>query len=397
MTADPEGRVLVLAAIGRDGPLISHTLLQAGIETVLCDAPEQVRSRILEGAAAVILTHESLGDNGVSVISDAIRKQPSWSDLPILILTAGGEITQRIQGNLKLLEPLGNTTLLERPVRTTTLVSVVQTALRARARQYEIRDHLLERSRAAEELARNNEDLRQFALVAAHDLQEPIRTIASFAQLLAVRYKGRLDDDADEFISHIVTGAYRMGSLVEDLLTFAQLSTRPTILAPQESEVMLETALFNLAAKIAESGAAVTHDALPQVMADQMQIVQVFQNLISNAIKYRSKEPPRIHISAEPHGAEWTFCVRDNGIGFKQEYAERIFGLFKRLHGREVPGTGIGLANCRKILERHGGRIWAVSEENRGATFYFTLPAAAKHPEAEQPWLYQASTQAQVN
>jgi signal transduction histidine kinase len=397
MTSDPEGRVLVLAAIGRDGPLICQTLSQAGIESVVCDTPEQVRSRILEGAAAVILTHESLGANGVSVIADGIRKQPSWSDLPVLILTAGGEITQRIRGNLKLLEPLGNTTLLERPVRTTTLVSVVQTALRARARQYEIRDHMLERSRAAEELARNNEDLRQFALVAAHDLQEPIRTIASFAQLLSVRYKGKLDADADEFISHIVNGAYRMGHLVEDLLTFAQLSTRPTILAPQESEVMLETALFNLAAKIAETGAVITHDALPQVLADQMQIVQVFQNLISNAIKYRSKEAPRIHISAEPHGAEWTFSVRDNGIGFKQEYAERIFGLFKRLHGREVPGTGIGLANCRKILERHGGRIWAVAEENRGATFYFTLPAAAKHAEAEQTWLYQASTQAQVN
>jgi light-regulated signal transduction histidine kinase (bacteriophytochrome) len=137
---------------------------------------------------------------------------------------------------------------------------------------------------------------------------------------------------------------------------------------------MLETALFNLDAKIRENGAVVTHDPLPRVMADQMQIIQVFQNLIGNAIKYRSAEPPKVHVSARLEGTECIFCVRDNGIGFKQEYADRIFGLFKRLHGKEVPGTGIGLANCRKILERHGGRIWAEAEEGVGAAFYFALP-----------------------
>jgi len=401
MTSDSENRVLVLASIGRDGPLICQTLKDAGIAAELCASLEQVQHCIDQGAAAVVLTHESLGGRGVEIIAEAIRKQPSWSDLPILILTAGGDITQRIQGNLKLLEPLGNTTLLERPVRTTTLVSVVRTALRARTRQYEIRDHLFERSRANEELARSNDDLRQFALVAAHDLQEPIRTIASFAQLLAVRYKGRLDPDADEFIGHIVNGAHRMGFLVEDLLTFAQLSTRPTVLTAQDSDVMLEAALYNLAAKMGESGAVVTHDSLPRVMADQMQIIQVFQNLISNAIKYRSADSPRIHVSAEQSGAEWTFAVRDNGIGFKQEYAERIFGLFKRLHGREVPGTGIGLASCRKILERHGCHIWAVSEEGHGSTFYFTLSSAPperliEEQHTQSKWLFPASTQVQA-
>ena len=347
----------------------------------------------------MVVTPEALGDEGVDVIAEAVRKQPSWSDLPILILTPGGELTERIKGNLKIFEPLGNTTLLERPVRTTTLVSVVRTALRARLRQYEIRDHLLERSGVAEELSRNNEDLRQFALVAAHDLQEPIRTIASFAQLIAVRYQGRLDPDADEFISHIVGGAHRMSRLVEDLLTFAQLSTRPTVLSSHAAQTILETALFNLAAKIKESGAKITYDPLPQVMADQMQIVQVFQNLISNAIKYRSNQPPHIHISAQPDGSNWVFSVRDNGIGFKQEYADRIFGLFKRLHGREVPGTGIGLANCRKIMERHGARIWAVSEEGKGATFFFNLAAAAaSQPIAEDDeWQHcTVSTQAQA-
>jgi light-regulated signal transduction histidine kinase (bacteriophytochrome) len=268
-------------------------------------------------------------------------------------------------------------------------------------RQYEIRDHMLERSTVAEELARNNEDLRQFALVAAHDLQEPIRTVASFAQLLAVRYQGKLDPDADEFINHIVGGAQRMSRLVEDLLTFAQLSTRPTVLSAHESQLMLDTALFNLAAKIQETGAVITNDPLPQVMADQMQIVQVFQNVISNAIKYRSDVPPRIHVSAQQEGTDWVFSVRDNGIGFKQEYAERIFGLFKRLHGREVPGTGIGLANCRKIMERHGARIWAVSEEGKGSNFFFTLPAAAAAAtptsEEDPEWHSAASIQTQVS
>jgi signal transduction histidine kinase len=395
---DPGLRVLVLASIGRDGSLLCQTLARAGIDACLCDAPGQVSRQLVEGAAAVVLTSEALGDEGVNVIGGAVHKQPSWSDLPILILTPGGELTERIKGNLKVFEPLGNTTLLERPVRTTTLISVVRTALRARIRQYEIRDHLLERGSAAAELARNNEDLRQFALVAAHDLQEPIRTIASFAQLIAVRYEGKLDPDADEFISHIVGGAHRMSRLVEDLLSFAQLSTRPTALTLQDAQVLLETALFNLAAKIKESGAIVTYDPLPQVMADQMQIVQVFQNLISNAIKYRSSQPPRIHISADLDGSDRVFSVRDNGIGFKQEYADRIFGLFKRLHGREVPGTGIGLANCRKIMERHGGRIWAVSEEGKGATFFFTLAVAASQPIAEDnEWQHcAASTQAQA-
>jgi light-regulated signal transduction histidine kinase (bacteriophytochrome) len=232
---------------------------------------------------------------------------------------------------------------------------VVRTALRARQRQYEIRDHLLERGRVAEELERSNEDLKQFALVAAHDLQEPVRTVASFAQLLAIRYEGKLDPSADEYINHIVSGAHRMSRLVEDLLTFAQLSTRPTVLSSQDSEAMLETAQFNLDAKIRETAAVVTHDLLPRVMADQMQIIQVFQNLIGNAIKYRSAAPPSVHVSARLEETECTFCVRDNGIGFKQEYADRIFGLFKRLHGREVPGTGIGLANCRKFWSGSAG------------------------------------------
>ncbi len=392
MRDNPEDRVLILASTGRDAPLLREALEEAGIGVAICDSPQGVAHEILNGAAAIVLTQESLGAAGVNAIANAIRMQPSWSDLPVLILMPDGAGVERANGNLAALDPLGNITLLDRPLRATTLLSVVKTALRARMRQYEIRDHLLERSRTAAELARNNEDLRQFAMVAAHDLQEPIRTVASFAQLLGQRYRGRLDEDADEFIDYIVGGAYRMGRLVEDLLTFAQLSTRTTVLSAQDSEAMLETALFNLAAKLRESGAEVTHGSLPRVMADQMQIVQVFQNLISNAIKYRSAERPKIRVTATENGPDWIFAVEDNGIGFKQEYAERIFGLFKRLHGRDIPGTGIGLANCRKILERHGRRIWAVSEEGKGATFFFTLAGAAAKPAEETSWNSAAST-----
>lgn len=380
-----EGRVLVLAPIGRDAKLICDALTRAGVPAEPCFGTEQLADEIREGAAVVILAQEALDKRRIEVLGEAIRKQPSWSDLPIVLLTAGTDTPVRFKSNADIMRLLGNVTVLERPVRPVTLVSVVRTVLRARERQYEIRDHLLERTRTAEELARNNEDLRQFALVAAHDLQEPIRTIASFAQLLAMRYKGELDSDANEFIDHIVGGAQRMGCLVEDLLSFAQLSTRATAFSPQEARTALETALFNLGAKIHETSATITYDPLPRVMADQFQLAQVFQNLISNAIKYRRAEAPRIHISAEADRGEWIFSVRDNGIGFKQEYAERIFGLFKRLHGREVPGTGIGLANCRKILDRHGGRIWAESKEGYGSTFYFTLPGAPATHDVSEP------------
>jgi PAS domain S-box-containing protein len=228
-----------------------------------------------------------------------------------------------------------------------------------------------------EELARSNRDLEQFAYVASHDLQEPLRMVTSYVQLLAQRYNGKLDSDADEFISFATDGASRMRKLINDLLTYSRVKTQGKALEPTDCETVLNESLDNLKMAIEENSALVTHDSLPTVMADNPQLVELFQNLIGNAIKFRGNEPPRIHVSAGRNGSGWIFSVRDNGIGIAPEYSKRIFIIFQRLHNREkYAGTGIGLAICQKIVERHGGRIWVESEVGKGTTFYFTLPAS---------------------
>jgi light-regulated signal transduction histidine kinase (bacteriophytochrome) len=223
--------------------------------------------------------------------------------------------------------------------------------------------------------------LEQFAYVASHDLQEPLRTVTSYVQLLARRYDGKLDSDADEFIGFAADGAVRMWKLINDLLAYSRVGTAGKELSPTDSEVVLAQSIDDLKVAIEKNGALVTHDPLPTVMADRPQLGQLFQNLIGNAIKFRGNEPPRVHISASRNGNGWTFSVRDNGIGIAAEYSERIFIIFQRLHSREeYAGTGIGLAICKKIVERHGGRIWVKSDVGKGATFYFILPAVKPEP-----------------
>lgn len=227
-----------------------------------------------------------------------------------------------------------------------------------------------------EELKRSNDELEKFAYVASHDLHEPLRMVASYTQLLAKRYAGRLDSDADEFIGYAVDGANRMQRLIQDLLAYSRVGTQGKELRPTSSEDAFARALANLQSAIEESGALVTHDPLPTVLADDSQVVQLFQNLIGNAVKYHGLDTPQIHIeSAKNDKREWTFAVRDNGIGIPSEHFDRIFVMFQRLHGRdEFGGTGIGLAVCKKIVERHGGRMWVESEQGHGSTFRFTMP-----------------------
>ncbi len=226
------------------------------------------------------------------------------------------------------------------------------------------------------ELQRFNEELQQFAYVASHDLQEPLRTITSFAQLLASRYQGKIDSDADEFIGYIVTSARRMTDLINGLLALVRLRKTGQPRHPLSFDVLLSDAQMSLQGAIRDSGACIEAEPLPTLVVDQVQFSQVFQNLISNAIKYRRDVAPRIRIRAERDSTHWIISIEDNGRGFDQQFSERIFGLFQRLHGRDVEGTGMGLSIARRIVERHGGRMWANSQEGVGSTFFFSLPVS---------------------
>jgi signal transduction histidine kinase len=280
---------------------------------------------------------------------------------------------------------------------TIVIISVAMHRARQRAidRQIELEREMRERIQAEEalrkahdelearvqertaELARSNAELQQFAYVASHDLQEPLRMVSNFTQLLAERYDAKLDNDGREFIAFAVEGATRMQTLVQDLLALSRVGTRGKNLEVVRLAEAVDRAVANLEFAIQENGALVSHDELPEVMADSSQMMQLFQNLIGNGIKFKGAEPPRVHISAVRNGKEWTFSVRDNGIGFEPQYAERIFAVFQRLHSRdEYQGNGIGLSICRKIVERHQGRIWAESTPGSGTTFHFTMPAA---------------------
>jgi PAS domain S-box-containing protein len=249
----------------------------------------------------------------------------------------------------------------------------------------------VERRRAEEalrlhvqELARSNEELQQFAYVASHDLQEPLRMVASYTQLLGRRYRGKLDADADEFIRYAVDGVNRMQRLIQDLLAYSRVGTRGREFKPCDTRQPVERATENLRAMLQDTGGAVEVEGpLPTVLADESQLVQLFQNLVGNALKFHGPAVPRVVVRAEPQGAEgWRFTVKDNGLGIDPQYFERIFIIFQRLHGREeYAGTGIGLAICKKIVERHGGRIGVESRPGEGSTFWFTLPAIPPSPQ----------------
>src|SRR5256885_1476859 len=257
------------------------------------------------------------------------------------------------------------------------------------APQYEIAlfDDITERKKAEaalreahEELKRSNAELEQFAYVASHDLQEPLRMVSSYTQLLMRRYGDKLDGDAKDFTAFIVDGATRMKQLIEDLLAYSRVGTRDKNFKPVDAESSLKRALTNLRAAIQDSGATVTQDKLPTIHCDEVQLAQLFQNLIGNALKFRRPDvAPAVHVGAADQGAEWEFMVRDNGIGIEPQYFERIFMVFQRLHDKgEYPGTGIGLAIVKKVVERHGGRIWVQSQPGSGTTFHFTMPKERK-------------------
>lgn len=252
--------------------------------------------------------------------------------------------------------------------------------VRQQARELEaanaaLKKHLEEKVQLIESLESANKELEQFAYIASHDLQEPLRMVSSYTQLLGQKYEGQLDEKAKKYIDYAVDGAVRMQRLINDLLAYSRVGSRGKKPEPVDAHSMLGEAIRNLSATIEETRSVITNDDLPVISADGSQIMLVFQNLIANSIKFRREEIARIHVTANDRGREWVFSVADNGIGIDMQYAERVFIIFQRLHTREeYPGTGIGLAVCKRIVEHHGGKIWLESEIGKGTTFFFSIP-----------------------
>ncbi len=322
----------------------------------------------------------------ISLIAEQKKSQPAWSDFPLLVMTSGGASTSSTRFRLQLLEPLTNVTLLERPLRSETLVSSLRAALRARRRQYQVceifsalRENNQELTRANHELTRANRELEEFAWVASHDLQEPLRMVNNYTEMICEKVGGDdgVDPDLNIYSRYVRQGVARMQLLIRDLLTFSHTVHIETAgCAAADLSTALAQAVTTLRNRIEENAVVIHADGLPVVRGDATQLAQVFQNLISNSIKYRNPaKPPRIEITSEPRNGEWITSVRDNGIGFDQQYAAGIFGLFKRLHKDAYPGTGLGLAICQRIVERYGGRMWATSRDGEGRYLLFLTPA----------------------
>jgi PAS domain S-box-containing protein len=318
----------------------------------------------LEGKPVTMLMPETQRPQDLSVFGRYLGTRegtPEWSSFELTARTkAGAEIPVEIS-----LAQSGQGA--ER-----TITAIVRDITARKLAQEEL-------ARRATELARSNAELEQFAYVSSHDLQEPLRMVSSYLQLIEKRYKERLDEDGHEFIRFAVEGAKRMQTLINDLLSFSRVGTRGKPFEPVESEAALKDALANLEVAIEKNHAKIEYDGLPMVTADAGQLTQLVQNLVGNAIKFHGKAAPVVRIEATRGDGMWTFAVRDNGIGIDPKYFDRMFVVFQRLHAREeYPGTGIGLAICKKIVERHGGRIWVESEVGKGTTFQFTLPDATK-------------------
>jgi|LGVE01.1.fsa_nt_gb signal transduction histidine kinase len=365
--------------------VVGNMLRGDDYEIALARSGKEALARVKSNSVDLILLDIMMpGMDGYEVCEHLI-KDPETKDIPVIFLTAKTDTDSIIEGF-----KIGGQDYITKPFNSAELLTRVRTHLKLKRNQdmllhsnEQLQREVAERKKAEvmleqalADLKRSNTDLEQFAYVVSHDLQEPLRMVSSYMELLRQRYEGKLDSNADDFIGFAVDGASRMHTMIQDLLIYSRVSTRGKPLTPTNCEDILPQALANLKLAIGDSGAVVTHDALPTVNVDASQLLRLFQNLIGNAIKFRGDNPPHIRLLAEQKGDEWEFSVADNGIGIAPEYFARIFIIFQRLHSREeYSGTGIGLSVCKKIVERHGGRMWVESEPGKGSTFYFTIPA----------------------
>jgi len=399
-------KVKILLVDDRPANLLTleSILEDLGQDMVKASSGKEALRHLLKEDYAVILLDVKMPEMDGFETAALIRERERSRHTPIVFLTAHKDDEQLFRGYYAgavdfLYKPI-NPEVLRSKVSVFVDLSLKTELLRQQAQILQTRNDELEKQveqrREAErsvlalnselearvrartvELSRSNDELRQFAYAASHDIKEPMRTIASYTQLLSQRYADRLDDTGQEFLLYVIEAVRRMDVLLSDLLSYSQhLGAKPAAFGAINVEAVLTGVLMNLQASIKESGGTVTHDPLPTDMtADFAQLGQLFQNLVSNSLKYRKPDvAPEIHISVDEGRDEFTFSVRDNGVGIEPPYREQVFGIFKRLHGREYPGTGMGLAICKKIVERHGGRIWVDSEAGAGSNFLFTIP-----------------------
>ena len=369
--------ILIVDDVPANLEVVSRHLESHGYRTVVAQSgKEGIERAELVRPNLILLDVLMPGVDGFETCR-RLKASETTRDIPVVFMTALTDSADKLTGFEVgavdyVTKPLDGAEVLAR-IDTHLSLSTLRRELERQNAQ--LREEIAARERVQEALQRSNTELEQLAYVASHDMQEPLRMVASYLQLVADRYQGQLDAEADEFIGFAVDGAKRMQALINDLLAYSRVGTKARPFAPTDCAAIVATAIADLRVAIDESGARVTSGPLPVVMADAMQLAQLFRNLLGNAIKFRGSAPPQVHIEAESADAGWRFAVRDNGIGIAPEYFDRIFVLFQRLHGRrEYPGTGIGLALCKKIVERHGGRIWVESVPGSGSVFRFTLP-----------------------
>lgn len=387
MTAESDERaqrrVLVLAPTGRDAPVIVDVLGRAGVAALACPDLEALLREVDDGAGLLLVAYEGLVGDGMRRLAARLRTEPGWSELPVVLMTAGPSASRAWARVVEAFEAKARLTLLERPTSVETLVAAVSFALQSRLRQYAVRDLLDSLSRRTEELRRSNEELDHFAAVASHDLQAPLRRVTMYGDLLRKRHGEALQDEAREFLEHITEGTTRMHAMVTSILSYAQ-ATRST--APHvrtDLGEVVRDALGDLQERLDERRAVVTVRPLPVVTGDAVQLARVFQNLLANAIRYSEGEP-RVVVEARQTPSHHEIRVRDNGIGIAAEDQERIFDLFTQVSEGGTEGFGIGLPTCRRIAERHGGRLTVQSEVGVGSTFILTLPRTDQDPEGRR-------------